>query len=187
MHLSKWFLHDLQFLYFSTISCTFIYINGILQRFWAKIIIWHTICREKVLKMYSHHAWVSRAVTKKGKVYCTRYSQAVTHPSTNRAQCCLTSVIGREPVFSTWYGRRHLVGCRIHIIYWMWPDVVWYCIFAWTRDIGDTSFSTDLGVWARLGRIVFSSISLCIGIFDIVYWGSVWGTTATFVRVWGPE
>ena len=35
-----------------------------------------------------------------------RYSQAVTHPSTNMAQCCLTSVIRRELVFSTWYGRR---------------------------------------------------------------------------------
>ena len=38
---------------------------------------------------------------KKTKVYSTRYSQAVTHPSTNRARRCLTSVIGREPVFST--------------------------------------------------------------------------------------
>ena len=45
---------------------------------------------------------------KKEKVYSTRYSQAVTHPSTNLARRCLTSVIGREPVFSTWYGRRHL-------------------------------------------------------------------------------
>ena len=36
----------------------------------------------------------------------TRYSQPVTHASTNRAQRCLTSVIGREPVFPTWYGRR---------------------------------------------------------------------------------
>ncbi|KAL5015588.1 hypothetical protein ScPMuIL_007327, partial [Solemya velum] len=43
------------------------------------------------------------------KVYCTRYSQAVTHPSTNRARRCLTSVIGREPVLSTWYGRRHFI------------------------------------------------------------------------------
>ena len=33
------------------------------------------------------------------------YSQAVTHPSTNMAQYCLTSVIGRELVFSIWYGR----------------------------------------------------------------------------------
>ncbi|KAG8233046.1 hypothetical protein J437_LFUL004267 [Ladona fulva] len=33
---------------------------------------------------------------------------AVTHPSTIRALRCLTSVIGREPVFSSWYGRWHL-------------------------------------------------------------------------------
>ncbi|ESO87938.1 hypothetical protein LOTGIDRAFT_145944, partial [Lottia gigantea] len=39
-------------------------------------------------------------------VYSTRCSQAVTHQSTNRARRCLTSVIGRELVFSTWYGRR---------------------------------------------------------------------------------
>ena len=43
---------------------------------------------------------------KKRCANCTRCSQAVTHPSTNRARRCLTSVIGREPVFSTWYGRR---------------------------------------------------------------------------------
>ena len=45
---------------------------------------------------------------KNKKVYDTWYSQAVTHPSTNQARRCLTSVIGREPVLSTWYGRRHL-------------------------------------------------------------------------------
>ena len=42
----------------------------------------------------------------KGLAYSTKYSQAVTHPSTNLAQCCLTSVIGRELVCSAWYGRR---------------------------------------------------------------------------------
>ena len=41
------------------------------------------------------------------KAYSTRYSQAVTHPSTDRARRCFTSVFGREPVFSTWYGRKH--------------------------------------------------------------------------------
>ena len=34
------------------------------------------------------------------KVYSILYSQAVTHPSTNRTQPCLTSVIGRELVYS---------------------------------------------------------------------------------------
>ena len=43
----------------------------------------------------------------KKKVYSTWCSQAVTHLSTDHARRCLTSVIGREPVFSTWYGRRH--------------------------------------------------------------------------------
>ena len=42
---------------------------------------------------------------KKKVVNSTRCSQAVTHPSTNWARRCLTSVIGREPVLSTWYGR----------------------------------------------------------------------------------
>ena len=41
------------------------------------------------------------------KVYGTGSSQAVPHPSTIPARRCLTSVIGRERVFSSWYGRRH--------------------------------------------------------------------------------
>ena len=44
----------------------------------------------------------------KQKANGTRCSQAVTHPSTDRARRCLTSVIGREPVCSTWYGRWRL-------------------------------------------------------------------------------
>jgi hypothetical protein len=45
---------------------------------------------------------LSRIMTNtKVDVYSTKYSQAVTHPSTNLAQCCLTSVIGRELVLST--------------------------------------------------------------------------------------
>ena len=34
----------------------------------------------------------------------TRYSQPVTHASTNRARRCLTSQIGRDGVCSAWYG-----------------------------------------------------------------------------------
>ncbi len=46
------------------------------------------------------------------KGYGTWYSQAVTHPSTNQARCCLTSVIRREPVYSTWYGRSHQIDLK---------------------------------------------------------------------------
>jgi hypothetical protein len=47
----------------------------------------------------------------KQKAYDTRDSQAVSDPSTNRAQRCLTWQIGRDAVFSTWYGRKRvLVG-----------------------------------------------------------------------------
>ena len=46
---------------------------------------------------------------KGGKVYKSKYSQAVTHPSTNFAQRDLTSVISRKPVFSWWYGRRRKI------------------------------------------------------------------------------
>ncbi len=50
--------------------------------------------------------------TQKG-AYDTGYSQAVTHPSTNPAQPGLTSVIGREPVYSRWYGRRRESSAEI--------------------------------------------------------------------------
>uniref|UniRef100_A0A914EM16 F-box domain-containing protein n=1 Tax=Acrobeloides nanus TaxID=290746 RepID=A0A914EM16_9BILA len=40
------------------------------------------------------------------KAYNTRDSQDVSDPSTNRAQRCLTYQIGRDGVFSTWYGRK---------------------------------------------------------------------------------
>ena len=51
------------------------------------------------------------------KVYSTGYSQAVTHPSTNPAQRCLTSVIGRELVLSAWYGRRHSLSNSTAYLY----------------------------------------------------------------------
>ena len=58
-----------------------------------------------------------RVMVTKGKtvqnVYSNLYSQAVTHPSTNRSQPCLTSVIGRELVYSRWYGRRQPSGGKI--------------------------------------------------------------------------
>ena len=62
-------------------------------------------------------AYVARVRCK--NEYSTAYSQAVTHPSTNAAQCCLTSVIGRELVFSTWYGR-----IQLHIFKYVPMDIL---------------------------------------------------------------
>ena len=45
------------------------------------------------------------------KAYGTRDSQAVSDPSTNRAQRCLTCQIGRDGVLSTWYGRKRRQDC----------------------------------------------------------------------------
>ena len=53
---------------------------------------------------FTEGEWVLHNQTKnigEQNVYNIAYSQAVTHPSTNATQCCLTSVIGRELVLST--------------------------------------------------------------------------------------
>ena len=49
---------------------------------------------------------IERCLLEKIKAYDTGYSQQVTQPSTNPARPGLTSVIGRDPAFSRWYGRR---------------------------------------------------------------------------------
>ena len=41
-----------------------------------------------------------------------RSSQAVPHPSTNRALRRLTSEVRRDPVYSTWYGRQRVQTCN---------------------------------------------------------------------------
>ena len=51
------------------------------------------------------------------KAYGTRCSQAVPHPSTILARRCLTSVIRRERVCSSWYGRRRCTN-EIHRCSW---------------------------------------------------------------------
>ena len=57
----------------------------------------------------------------KKEAYNTGCSQAVTHPSTDPARRCLTSVIGREPVHSAWYGRRRQTVFHSPFYrYWKW-------------------------------------------------------------------
>jgi len=60
-----------------------------------------------------------------------------THPSTNSAQCCLTAVIGRELVFSTWYGRRH--------------DIIevctWYFLINCVKELNDLLYLDIIPFW----------------------------------------
>ena len=53
------------------------------------------------------------------KAYSTRYSQEVSHPSTNQARPCLASEIGRDRALPGWDGRRRCVlllrpSCQLH-------------------------------------------------------------------------
>ena len=52
----------------------------------------------------------------KNEAYYTLYSQAVTHPGTDRALCCWTSQIGRDGVCSTWCGHKTLFGRRAAVL-----------------------------------------------------------------------
>ena len=60
--------------------------------------------------------------TKIEKAYGTRSSQTVPHSSTILARRCLTSVIGRERVYSSWYGCRQcfkqivLTTCQDNVV-----------------------------------------------------------------------
>ena len=45
------------------------------------------------------------------KAYGTGSSQAVPHPSTIQARRCLTSVIRRERVYSSWYAHIDTIHC----------------------------------------------------------------------------
>lgn len=49
---------------------------------------------------------------KNQKAYSTWGSKAVAQPSTIQARRGLTSVIGREPVLSAWYGRKPKASCK---------------------------------------------------------------------------
>ena len=88
---------------------------GILERNSLKTLhcIWHLTHRLRL----DGKKGASRPLLVCKKTYSTGYSQAVTHPSTNPAQCCLTSVIRREPVHSAWYGRRTMQHLHRHLLY----------------------------------------------------------------------
>ena len=65
----------------------------------------------------SHHTQlVTTSHYHKNVVSTLRYSQAVSHPSTNRALCCFTLEFEWDPVLSTQYGRQprdlpfHMMG-----------------------------------------------------------------------------
>ena len=63
--------------------------------------------KQKLTAPYLAHGCTLRWSRKKIKADSTlRSSQAVPHPSTDRALSRLTSEVERDPVHSTWYGRQ---------------------------------------------------------------------------------
>ena len=50
--------------------------------------------------------------------YLIRYSQTVTHSSTNWTRDCLTSEIGRDRVLSIWYGDKQKNCIESWLMYW---------------------------------------------------------------------
>jgi hypothetical protein len=62
-----------------------------------------------------------------------RSSQAVPHPSTNRALCCLTSEVKRDPVHSTRYGRQRNVNISTRLVLGIVESYEVVCACATTR------------------------------------------------------
>ena len=89
----------------------------------------------------------------KRKAYSTVYSQAVTHPSTNTAQPCLTSVIRRELVHSRWYGRRHFYDRKCNFINLKLLDNQTYAMFA-VSECGRVILVVECRRWVR-GAVVW--------------------------------
>ena len=50
--------------------------------------------------------WVGAKGEGRQKAYSTRYSQAISHPSTNQARSCLASEIRQDRALSGWHGHR---------------------------------------------------------------------------------
>ena len=87
-------------------SCSFRPITGLL---WSSIARW----AGPVHKWIYSCCWSSSQVIIQSNVRdCQQYValQMVTHPSADHAQCCLTSVMRREPVITTW-GNSSSVWC----------------------------------------------------------------------------
>ena len=66
-------------------------------------------------------------ILSKIKAYNTRYSHSVSRHSTDRARRSFTSVFRREPVFSTWYGRRRFQWHFEHFQIIFYSQIIYQC------------------------------------------------------------
>ena len=106
--------------------------------------------------------------TKIEKAYGTRSSQTVPHSSTILARRCLTSVIRRERVCSSWYGRRRWIAnwtrshyktrmlnvCYSYILEPVIPVRHHYKVISLAVAYDHTTMNTPVLVWSRKLSIV---------------------------------
>ena len=92
--------------------------RGISDSIWTRSRYLWCVAHAKIVHIHRIHFYLgvrNNILARKKEAYHTGCSQAVPHPSTIPARRCLTSVIRRERVCSSWYGRRQLVHGSIEI------------------------------------------------------------------------
>ena len=98
------------------------FLGGICQIITCLCVADHLKIGIKFIKQIDVKQWKVTLIENcpKRLAYNTGDSQAVSDPSTNPAQRCLTCQIGRDGVCSTWYGRKLLHFFKNHSCPTIW-------------------------------------------------------------------
>ena len=140
--------------------------RNFVRKSYLKSVLWNLIEKKSGLRLEPVTLLWSDNNNQK-VAYSTPCSQAVTHPSTNGAQHCLTSVIRRELVCSMWYGRRQerrskkgLISKNLLPLYQRkrmgLPFVISHRKIGW--------------IWQQQSKDIFSSPLTRFSMHNAIYW-----------------